>query len=124
MNYIQKQARNSAFIWDIDCLRDTYFRKVNVINTCANRETYILQMSTEQPIAVTFKKLEGRKPGSASDCNDGKPMVTNPSGKKICCACKETKQARDNCIVLNGEDKCSPFIDAHNACLRAEGFNI
>lgn len=44
--------------------------------------------------------------------------------KKICCACPETKKARDACIVERGEDKCGELIEAHLKCLRAEGFNI
>jgi cytochrome c oxidase assembly protein subunit 17 len=46
------------------------------------------------------------------------------SGKKICCSCPETKQKRDECIVMNGEDKCQDVIEAHKICLRAEGFDI
>ncbi|ONK81913.1 uncharacterized protein A4U43_C01F34210 [Asparagus officinalis] len=44
--------------------------------------------------------------------------------KKICCACPETKKLRDECVVQNGEDKCSKFIEAHKQCLRSEGFNV
>lgn len=49
--------------------------------------------------------------------SDGKP-------KKICCACPESKRERDECIVLNGEDKCAEFVEAHKACLRKEGFDV
>lgn len=44
--------------------------------------------------------------------------------KRICCVCKETKGARDTCILMNGEEKCQSFIATHNACLRAEGFKV
>lgn len=44
--------------------------------------------------------------------------------KKICCACPATKRERDECIVRNGEEACKLLIDAHKACLRAEGFNV
>ncbi|CAL0303775.1 unnamed protein product [Lupinus luteus] len=44
--------------------------------------------------------------------------------KKICCACPETKKLRDECIVENGEDACTKWIEAHRQCLRAEGFNV
>ncbi|KAF8820059.1 putative copper chaperone COX17-1 [Cardiosporidium cionae] len=44
--------------------------------------------------------------------------------KRICCVCKETKSVRDECIVLNGEEKCAAFIEAHNQCLRREGFDV
>ncbi|KAI6182897.1 Cytochrome c oxidase copper chaperone [Aphelenchoides bicaudatus] len=43
---------------------------------------------------------------------------------KPCCACPETKRARDECIVVNGEEKCSYLIEAHKQCMRDHGFNI
>lgn len=48
---------------------------------------------------------------------DGKPL-------KPCCACPETRKARDECIVHNGEEKCRDLIDAHLKCLRDLGFKI
>lgn len=50
--------------------------------------------------------------------------VLGKSGKKICCSCPETKQARDLCVVQNGEDHCKDIIEAHKACLRSEGFTV
>eukprot|EP00741_Cyanophora_paradoxa_P002142 tig00000553_g2077.t1 len=47
-----------------------------------------------------------------------------PKKKKICCACPETKKARDECIVENGEAACEKFIEAHKVCLRKEGFDV
>lgn len=71
--------------------------------------------------------------------------------KKICCACPETKvchwtpfpfefvghllitcdvmilqKVRDECIALHGPDseECQKLIEAHKACLRAEGFKV
>lgn len=44
--------------------------------------------------------------------------------KKICCVCKEAKRIRDECIILNGEERCQAFIEAHKACLRSEGFQV
>lgn len=48
------------------------------------------------------------------------------SGKKICCCCPETKQARDECVVFKGEEDpdCVKLIEAHKICLREEGFNV
>jgi len=43
---------------------------------------------------------------------------------KPCCACPETKQPRDKCIVENGEENCKDLIEAHKACMRKMGFNI
>lgn len=54
-------------------------------------------------------------------CNKEKSKTT---GKRICCVCKPTKHARDECVVLNGEEKCKIFIEAHNQCLRSEGFDV
>lgn len=46
------------------------------------------------------------------------------SGKKICCSCPATRQVRDNCVVLNGEENCKEVIEAHKVCLRSEGFKV
>ena len=35
-----------------------------------------------------------------------------------------SKAARDECIAMNGEEKCKAFIEAHKQCLRAEGFDV
>ena len=43
---------------------------------------------------------------------------------KICCACPETKKARDECILFYGEESCEKLIEAHKECLRSHGFNI
>eukprot|EP00898_Chlorokybus_atmophyticus_P006901 jgi/Chlat1/7211/Chrsp57S06856 len=42
--------------------------------------------------------------------------------KRICCACPETKAARDECVAGRGEDACRDIIEAHKQCLRREGF--
>ena len=43
---------------------------------------------------------------------------------KICCACPDTRKVRDDCLVFNGEEGCGEQIEAHKACLRAEGFKV
>ncbi len=43
---------------------------------------------------------------------------------KICCACPETRKARDECVLLHGEEECGERIEEHRACLRAEGFDV
>ncbi|KAH8400166.1 hypothetical protein KR215_008135 [Drosophila sulfurigaster] len=43
---------------------------------------------------------------------------------KACCACPETKRARDQCIVENGEENCTKLIEAHKQCMRDQGFKI
>ena len=46
------------------------------------------------------------------------------SGKKICCACPDTRAPRDLCVVERGEEQCRAFIEAHDACLRKDGFSV
>jgi cytochrome c oxidase assembly protein subunit 17 len=60
---------------------------------------------------------------AASAGEPGQP-VKKKKKKKICCACPDTKLARDECVVINGEDACSALVEAHKACLRAEGFSV
>jgi len=43
---------------------------------------------------------------------------------KACCACPETKRARDDCIVQYGEENCKELIDKHRKCMKDMGFNI
>ena len=43
---------------------------------------------------------------------------------KPCCACPETKQVRDACIMDNGQENCIELIEAHKKCMRDLGFNI
>lgn len=62
-------------------------------------------------------EAEGASPSSGG-------AVVGKSGKKICCACPETKGVRDECIVTKGEEECRDLIEAHKACLREEGFVI
>lgn len=38
--------------------------------------------------------------------------------------CPDTKAKRDECVVVNGEEKCTNFIEAHKECLRKEGFTV
>ncbi|CAN0223701.1 unnamed protein product [Ascophyllum nodosum] len=66
--------------------------------------------TSQQPVASTTNSPQAPKLGK--------------SGKKICCSCPETKAARDDCVVMNGEDKCQQLIEAHKACLRSEGFDV
>lgn len=58
------------------------------------------------------------------DSEKGKNPKFGKSGKKICCSCPLTRRARDACVVENGADACKYLIEAHNACLRDEGFKV
>ena len=62
---------------------------------------------------------------SSSKSGDGGGQKSGEEKKlKPCCACPETKRARDTCIVENGEEHCRELIEAHKACLKRHGFNI
>ena len=50
--------------------------------------------------------------------------VVGKSGKKACCACPDTRRARDACVVGRGQEHCGAEIEAHRACLREDGFNV
>jgi cytochrome c oxidase assembly protein subunit 17 len=58
--------------------------------------------------------------------NQSQQKVGIKTGKKICCCCPDTKQARDECVVFKGEEHtdCVKLIEAHKVCLRAEGFDV
>lgn len=51
-------------------------------------------------------------------------LIKNPRvpEKKICCACPETKKARDECNLQS--DDCKLFIDVHQLCLKNQGFKV
>uniref|UniRef100_A0A1B0CTQ8 Cytochrome c oxidase copper chaperone n=1 Tax=Lutzomyia longipalpis TaxID=7200 RepID=A0A1B0CTQ8_LUTLO len=61
--------------------------------------------------------------GDSKPSQEGAPK---PAEKKCkaCCACPETKRARDACIVEKGEENCKDLIEAHKKCMRDQGFNI
>ncbi|WVQ83542.1 hypothetical protein IAT38_005683 [Cryptococcus sp. DSM 104549] len=52
----------------------------------------------------------------------------NPKGLKPCCACPETKSARDDCFLRTApgeqEIKCGELLEAHKACMRGYGFKV
>ena len=55
-----------------------------------------------------------------------KNNVVTPEGKKlkICCACPETRELRDSCIVEKGQENCVTQIHNHVECLRKLGFDM
>jgi len=55
----------------------------------------------------------------------GSQNTEKPKSKlRPCCACPETKKARDECIIGKGEEHCGDLIEAHKKCMREMGFNI
>ncbi|KAG6794419.1 cytochrome c oxidase copper chaperone [Apis mellifera caucasica] len=55
---------------------------------------------------------------------ESKDVQKSDKPLKPCCACPETKKARDDCIITKGEENCRDLIEAHKTCMRSLGFNI
>lgn len=56
---------------------------------------------------------------------DPKDIPLTPDGKprpKICCACPQTRETRDECLLRKSRDECAKEIEAHFQCLLREGF--
>ncbi|EDV24976.1 Cytochrome c oxidase copper chaperone [Trichoplax sp. H2] len=55
---------------------------------------------------------------------DDKKSKETPKKLRPCCACPETKKARDQCMIEKGEADCQDLIEAHKDCLRQHGFKV
>lgn len=62
------------------------------------------------------------------DPTDPKQNPLNPQGLKPCCACPQTKSARDDCFLKHDSseatEKCKELVQAHIACMRSYGFKV
>ncbi|KIM49557.1 hypothetical protein M413DRAFT_59795, partial [Hebeloma cylindrosporum] len=60
--------------------------------------------------------------------SDPKQNPLNPKGLKPCCACPQTKSARDDCFLKydpsEAEGKCKQELANHIACMRGLGFKV
>ncbi|TFY53546.1 hypothetical protein EVG20_g10066 [Dentipellis fragilis] len=67
-------------------------------------------------------------PAKPYDPTDPKQNPLNPEGLKPCCACPQTKSARDDCFLKNdpsqADDKCKDVVQQHLACMRGLGFKL
>ncbi|CAH2449421.1 Cytochrome c oxidase copper metallochaperone [Komagataella phaffii CBS 7435] len=47
------------------------------------------------------------------------------SKPKPCCVCKPEKEARDQCLLINGQDsgKCDDLISQYKVCMKGFGFD-
>ncbi|BGP53639.1 hypothetical protein JCM8202_003591 [Rhodotorula sphaerocarpa] len=73
------------------------------------------------------------KPLSGSEAANPKLNPRNPDGLKPCCACPETKKARDDCFLQYGSNAddaadsgaaCRDIVERHRQCMRSLGFNV
>ncbi|GBE82779.1 cytochrome C oxidase copper chaperone-domain-containing protein [Sparassis latifolia] len=64
----------------------------------------------------------------AYDPTDPKMNPLNPEGLKPCCACPQTKSARDACFLKfdssDADDNCKDLVQQHLACMRGYGFKV
>ena len=69
---------------------------------------------------------KGHKSPAVSQQTQPDAPASEKSEKPLrpCCACPETKKARDECVVENGEANCAALIEAHKECLRKLGFKV
>ncbi|KAF8548455.1 hypothetical protein OG21DRAFT_1449075 [Imleria badia] len=60
------------------------------------------------------------------DPTNPKMNPLNPKGLKPCCACLETKSARDSCFLQHGADdgQCAELLKKHVECMRGLGFEL
>ncbi|KAJ3979700.1 cytochrome C oxidase copper chaperone-domain-containing protein [Lentinula detonsa] len=61
------------------------------------------------------------------DPTNPKVNPLNPEGLKPCCACPQTKSARDGCFLKYGpeaDENCKELVQNHLACMRSLGFKI
>lgn len=67
-------------------------------------------------------------PSKPFDPTDPKQNPLNPQGLKSCCACPQTKSARDDCFLKfdssEADEKCKDLVQQHLACMRGLGFKI
>lgn len=61
--------------------------------------------------------------GAAANAGESSGEEKKPKCK-ACCACPETKQVRDACIVEKGAENCQGLIEAHKKCMREMGFDV
>ncbi|XP_072737693.1 cytochrome c oxidase copper chaperone isoform X1 [Ciconia boyciana] len=73
--------------------------------------------AAEPPAMSTVAAASCDTKGAGEAREEKKPL-------KPCCACPETKKARDACIIEKGEENCGHLIEAHKECMRALGFKI
>ncbi|KAG6831213.1 hypothetical protein H0H92_012010 [Tricholoma furcatifolium] len=68
------------------------------------------------------------EPQAPYDPTNPKMNPLNPQGLKPCCACPQTKSARDDCFLKYDQpeatEKCKELIQAHLACMRGLGFKL
>merc|ERR1712042_330665 len=77
----------------------------------------ISSLSKGFPIKLTSTEMADAAPAEV-------PAAAGEEKPKPCCACPETKQERDACIVEKGEENCGDLIEAHKACMKKMGFDI
>ncbi|RDB24154.1 Cytochrome c oxidase copper chaperone [Hypsizygus marmoreus] len=68
------------------------------------------------------------EPAKPFDPTDPKQNPLNPKGLKPCCACPQTKSARDDCFLKfepsEANENCKEVVANHLACMRDLGFKI
>uniref|UniRef100_A0A0B7B550 Cytochrome c oxidase copper chaperone n=1 Tax=Arion vulgaris TaxID=1028688 RepID=A0A0B7B550_9EUPU len=68
--------------------------------------------------------MPAEKPQLSGTGLNGNNEVQEKPKLRPCCACPETKKARDLCVIERGEENCGDLIEKHKQCMRDLGFKI
>ena len=78
--------------------------------------------SDDQAKTCSLRPEENNKTFSSPSMKTSTEVEKKPI--KPCCACPETKKARDECMIRFGEELCHQLIEAHKECMKSYGFII
>ncbi|KAJ3754601.1 cytochrome C oxidase copper chaperone-domain-containing protein [Lentinula raphanica] len=80
-----------------------------------------------QKISSLWSSALETAPEIKYDPTNPKMNPLNPEGLKACCACPQTKSARDDCFLKYGaeaDENCKELVQNHLACMRSLGFKL
>ena len=81
-------------------------------------------MPSSNTASSSTTNTDNKKKGIINDLDSSNSSSSN-NNVKPCCACPDTKKARDECIFKYGDEtKCRDLIEAHRICMKSFGFNI
>ena len=84
-------------------------------------------LGEEKEVKIMFWKKKTKTNSLEENQDETTAQKTKKNAKKkICCACPETKERRDECVGKFGaeDERCKKLVEAHLVCLRKEGFDV
>ena len=81
-----------------------------------------------RPVGSQAESFESKGPQAVRPCALCNASHADSFDAFRCCACPETKSARDDCFFRYDSDeateKCKELVQAHIACMRGYGFKV